>query len=109
MAQQLPSFTNKLIRLETKTNQQVIRPLADFPSNIWKDIDTFTSNVSTCILEFDEAYGQQIEELKDMVKEMLIAPMNDPAEKLNLINSLHRLGVSYHFKAEIEEHLNHIF
>ncbi|KAL5737408.1 hypothetical protein ACOSP7_030169 [Xanthoceras sorbifolium] len=40
---------------------------------------------------------------------MLMAPINDPAEKVNLINLLNRLGVSYHFRAEIEEHLNHIF
>ncbi|KAH7544503.1 hypothetical protein JRO89_XS15G0176900 [Xanthoceras sorbifolium] len=40
---------------------------------------------------------------------MLMAPINDPAEKVSLINSLNRLGMSYHFRAEIEEHLNHIF
>ncbi|KAL5735718.1 hypothetical protein ACOSQ2_030506 [Xanthoceras sorbifolium] len=76
---------------------------------MWKDIDTFTSNVTARILEFNQTYGRQIAELKDKVKEMLMAPINDPAEKVNLINLLNRLGVSYHFRAEIEEHLNHIF
>ena len=40
---------------------------------------------------------------------MLIAAANDPVEKVKLINSLCRLGVSYHFQAEIEVQLNHIF
>ncbi|KAH7544508.1 hypothetical protein JRO89_XS15G0177800 [Xanthoceras sorbifolium] len=40
---------------------------------------------------------------------MLMAPINDPVEKVSLINSLSRLGVSYHFRPEIEEHLNQIF
>ncbi|KAK1584506.1 hypothetical protein Q3G72_033596 [Acer saccharum] len=54
-------------------------------------------------------YGSQIEELKDKVKEMLVAATNDPVEEVYLINSLCRLGVSYHFQAEIEVHLKHIF
>ncbi|KAL5737405.1 hypothetical protein ACOSP7_030166 [Xanthoceras sorbifolium] len=95
--------------LESKTDQQVIRPLVDFPSNVWKDIDTFNSDIETRILEFNQTYGRQIKELKDKVREMLMAPTNDPIEKVTLINSLSRLGVSYHLQAEIEEHLNHIF
>ncbi|KAH7560333.1 hypothetical protein JRO89_XS10G0001600 [Xanthoceras sorbifolium] len=39
---------------------------------------------------------------------MLFAPTHDSAEKISLINSLFRLGVSYHFEAEIEEQLDHI-
>ncbi|KAL5803912.1 hypothetical protein ACOSQ3_030712 [Xanthoceras sorbifolium] len=106
MAQQFPSSENNL---ESKTNQQIIRPLADFPSNVWKDNDTFTSNIAARILEFNQTCGRHIEELKDKVEEMLMAPINDPVEKVNLINSLSRLGVLYYFRAEIEEHLTHIF
>ncbi|KAL5803908.1 hypothetical protein ACOSQ3_030708 [Xanthoceras sorbifolium] len=69
MAQQnFPSSTNYL---ESKTIQQIIRPLADFPSNAWKNIDNFTSNVATRILEFNQTYGRQIEELKDKIEEHL--------------------------------------
>ncbi|TXG67921.1 hypothetical protein EZV62_009196 [Acer yangbiense] len=59
--------------------------------------------------EFDQIYGKRMEEQKDEVKEMLIAAANDPVEKVKLIDSLCRLGVSYHFQAEIEVQLNHIF
>ncbi|KAK3199955.1 hypothetical protein Dsin_023370 [Dipteronia sinensis] len=105
------SFTNISESLEAKTTHQVLpRPPPEIPSNIWKDTHTFISNVeSDCISEFDQTYMRQIEELKDEVKEMLVVAANDPVEKINLINSLCRLGVSYHFRAEIEMQLNHIF
>ncbi|KAK4851259.1 hypothetical protein QYF36_013665 [Acer negundo] len=97
--------------LEAKTNQQVLpRPPPNIPSNIWKDTHTFISNVvSDRISEFDQTYGTKIEELKDEVKEMLVVAANDPVEKISLINLLCRLGVSYHFQAEIELQLNYLF
>ncbi|TXG65602.1 hypothetical protein EZV62_006877 [Acer yangbiense] len=104
MAQQSLSFSNMSEILEANTIQQVVvcSP-PNIPSNIWKDAHTFTSNVaSDPISEFDQIYGKQIEEQKDEVKEMLIAAANDPVEKVKLIDSLCRLGVSYHFQAEIE-------
>ncbi|KAK3219349.1 hypothetical protein Dsin_013319 [Dipteronia sinensis] len=110
MAQQLPPFTDdKSVCLDTKTNQEVIRLQTEFPSNIWKDSSAFTSNIATRILEFDQTYGKKMEELKDELREMIIAPTNDPTEKVGLINSLCRLGVSYHFVTEIEEQLTQIF
>ncbi|KAL5834102.1 hypothetical protein ACOSQ3_017776 [Xanthoceras sorbifolium] len=97
-------------RLQATTHEHVSRPLADFPSTIWKDSDiSFFASAASRISEFDQKYGRQVEELKDKVKEMLFAPTHDSAEKVSLINSLFRLGVSYHFEAEIEEQLDHIF
>ncbi|KAH7560568.1 hypothetical protein JRO89_XS10G0045600 [Xanthoceras sorbifolium] len=94
----------------TQTDQEIFRPLADFPSDIWKDIDnTLFTSAASRTLEFDKIYGGEIEELKNKVKEMLIAPTNDSAEKVCLINLICRLGVSYDFEAKIEEHLNYIF
>lgn len=56
-----------------------------------------------------ETYDKLNEEMKDHVKEMLVASRNDPVEEVVLINLLCRLGVSYYFENEIEERLNHIF
>ncbi|XP_042478646.1 (-)-germacrene D synthase-like [Macadamia integrifolia] len=50
-----------------------------------------------------EACPEQVEELKEEVRRMLMADANDPSKKLNLIDSLQRLGVAYHFEEEIEE------
>ncbi|KAH7568073.1 hypothetical protein JRO89_XS07G0228200 [Xanthoceras sorbifolium] len=94
--------------LASKTNQKVERQLAVFPSDIWKDSNAFTS-VASRICDFDQTYGNQIQELKDKVKEMLTAPTNDPREKVCLINSLYRLGISYHFEDDIDQQLSRIF
>lgn len=40
---------------------------------------------------------------------MLLDSDSDPANKIHLIDSLSRLGVSYHFENAIEEQLDHIF
>ncbi|KAL5764775.1 hypothetical protein ACOSQ2_017369 [Xanthoceras sorbifolium] len=93
----------------SSNDKERFRPLADFPRNIWKDIDTCFTSTASRISVFDKSYGRQLEEVKDKVKEMLIAPTDDPAKKVNLINSLCRLGVSYHFETEIDEQLNHIY
>jgi (-)-germacrene D synthase len=39
---------------------------------------------------------------------MLMAPIDKPLEKLELINAIQRLGVAYHFESEIEEVLQQI-
>ncbi|XP_021300340.1 probable terpene synthase 6 [Herrania umbratica] len=55
-----------------------------------------------------ESLSRQVEVLKKKVKDMLSAP-SDQVEKIFLINSLCRLGVSYNFENEIEEQLRSLF
>ncbi|GMI64179.1 terpene synthase 21 [Hibiscus trionum] len=83
----------------------VTRPLVNYPQDIWGDhLLSLPYNHG----EF-EGYTNKVEGLKETVKGMLMATMTDPMEKMHLINSLCRLGVSYHFENEIEEQLNHLF
>ena len=52
---------------------------------------------------------QWAQTLKEKVRMMLVSPIDNLSEKLNLIDSIQRLGVSYHFENEINEVLQQIY
>lgn len=49
----------------------------------------------------DHDTKQKILELKEEVKTMLLAAAHQPDQQLKLIDDLQRLGLAYHFQAEI--------
>ncbi|XP_028796766.1 (-)-germacrene D synthase-like [Neltuma alba] len=61
-------------------------------------------------LEVDEEMGKQVETVKEEVGKMLISTMMEmPLTKLlELIDSIQRLGLSYHFEREIDDLLQQI-
>jgi (-)-germacrene D synthase len=58
--------------------------------------------------ELDQNIEAQIETLKYNVRKMLVSKSEKPLEKIHLIDSICRLGLSYHFEHEIEQVLQHI-
>lgn len=58
--------------------------------------------------ELDQNIAAQIETLKNDVKMMLVSKSEKALTKVHLIDSICRLGVSYHFEHEIEEVLQNI-
>ncbi|MFQ6644498.1 hypothetical protein Gotur_019285, partial [Gossypium turneri] len=113
------------------------RPLANFPPDIWGDHFLNLSFDISCFQlveamvveelwhhafkskfmarfklktssELDRC-STQVEVLKETVKDMLMASTTDPLHNILLVNSLCRLGVSYHFETEIEQQLTHCF
>ncbi|KAL9381833.1 hypothetical protein Peur_024868 [Populus x canadensis] len=91
--------------MENTNQQNNSRGKADFPPSLWGCSFASFSFPQT---EF-ESYSRQVEELKENVKDMLMASKRDPAEHIEFINLLCRLGVSYHFDKEIENNLKEIF
>lgn len=50
-----------------------------------------------------------VEKLKEEIRMMVVASEGNPMEKLKLVDSIQRLGVSYHFENEIDQVLEHIY
>ncbi|KAK1373806.1 Valerianol synthase TPS8 [Heracleum sosnowskyi] len=82
------------------------RPLAGFCPSLWgKRFSTFTTDE-----ELKDKYSKEIELLKEEVSTMLVAaPGTKPEEQLKLINTIERLGLSYHFRNQIEHQLEIMF
>ncbi|KAG2396987.1 (-)-germacrene D synthase [Vigna angularis] len=58
----------------------------------------------------DDSDIQQVTKLKEYVRKIIVSPVfKDILFKLNIINSVQRLGVSYHFEHEIDEALHQIY
>ena len=51
----------------------------------------------------------KVEALKEEVRKLLMEDTHDSVEKIDFINTLCRLGVSYHFESDIEEQIHKIF
>ncbi|XP_058745027.1 probable terpene synthase 2 isoform X1 [Vicia villosa] len=81
------------------------RNVADFQPSIWGNYFLQYASES---MELDQKIETQIETLKYDVRKMLVAKSEKPFQKVHLIDSICRLGVSYYFEKEIEENLQYI-
>nr|QWB49540.1 terpene synthase 6 [Aquilaria sinensis] len=87
----------KAVDLETQPRRS-----AEYTPDIWGDrflgpSPNALANESETILEH--------EKLKQQVKKLIIASAEDPGRNLDLVDSVQRLGLSYHFGEQIEEFL----
>ncbi|KAE8668181.1 putative Terpene synthase 21 [Hibiscus syriacus] len=89
--------------MQGKEECEAFRPVATFSKNIWRDQFSPTDD-----LVFD-SLTREIDPLKEQVKDMLMASAADPVENVKFIDTLVRVGVSYHFENEIENQLESIF
>ncbi|KAL7185034.1 hypothetical protein ACSBR2_027054 [Camellia fascicularis] len=85
---------------------EVTRRSANYHPSIWGDhFLTYASHA----VEVDVKMGQQLQQQKEEVRKMLMAANDQPSQKLNFIDAIQRLGVSYHFESEMETALQHIY
>ncbi|XP_022143531.1 (-)-germacrene D synthase-like isoform X1 [Momordica charantia] len=85
------------------SNDSVLRRSANFEPSLWGDY--FLSYPINTVL--DDMVRKQLEEQREEVRRMLEAA-EKCSEKLSLIDSIQRLGLSYHFEGEINEILEHM-
>ncbi|KAG7564983.1 Isoprenoid synthase domain superfamily [Arabidopsis suecica] len=91
--------------LSALTTEEINRPLADFPVNIWED-----PLISFSVLDPEsEINEEKLSSLKETVRELLMASKEKPIENIKLIDALCRLGISYHFEGEIFAQLETMF
>ncbi|WVY99537.1 hypothetical protein V8G54_025607 [Vigna mungo] len=95
-----------LLSTEHAPPHMTSRPCANFPPSFWGD--TFLQYHSDS-LEINDNMKQQFQMQKEEVKKMFLSSSNSILQKLNFIDSLQRLGISYHFQHQINEALEQIY
>nr|AMN10097.1 germacrene A synthase [Chamaemelum nobile] len=93
------------VQANTKTSAKPVRPLANFPPSVW---GTRFLSFSLDKSEF-ERYAMAMEKPKEDLRNLIVDPKMDSNEKLGLIYSVHRLGLTYIFLEEIESQLDKLF
>ncbi|KAG6685680.1 hypothetical protein I3842_12G124000 [Carya illinoinensis] len=84
------------ISTQTQNPSSVVkRPAANYRPSLW-EIETYAGNL------------EQVQKLEEEVWRMLMAPVDEPSQKLELIDAIQRLGISYHFESEIDSVLQEI-
>ncbi|KAH1221404.1 (-)-germacrene D synthase [Glycine max] len=92
--------------LDAKPNSNITRHTATFHPTIWGDY-FLSYDPSSAASDSDI---KQVKQLKEDVRKMIVSPIdNNFSFKLNFIDSIQRLGVSYHFEHEIDRALHQIY
>ncbi|KAK1422017.1 hypothetical protein QVD17_24853 [Tagetes erecta] len=97
--------TNTILQANAQSTKEPVRPLANFPPSIWGDrFLSFSLDNSQL-----EAYGKAMEEPREQLRKSILNPNVDLNEKLSLIYSVYRLGLTYLFSKEIDGQLDTLF
>ena len=104
-------YTTISINLKIKTNVEYIDKMKINMKYI--DVhDPYNMIINLHNLLVQEIHARkvrEVEELKEKVREELLASTSHLSQQLGLIDAFQHLGVAYHFEREIEEALKHIY
>nr|BBO53955.1 sesquiterpene synthase 2 [Angelica keiskei] len=87
---------------------EIARKSASYHPSIWGDRFLAYSNPAVLKTDVDHKEEVHLQLLKEEVKKMLVAKDKTQDELISLIDDIQRLGLSYHFEAELETLLQHI-
>ncbi|KAK2447436.1 putative terpene synthase [Trifolium repens] len=83
------------------------RPNVNYSPSIWGDIFLQYDSEAESMDNINDV-KQHVQIIKE-VKNIFLSSKNDIGQQLNLIDSLQRLGISYHFESEIDKALEQIY
>ncbi|KAL3849360.1 hypothetical protein ACJIZ3_011242 [Penstemon smallii] len=69
----------------------------------------FRRHFRRTIFDISQHEEEKLEKLKEEVKKMFAATPNDAHHKLDLVDTIQRLGVGYHFEKEIDDYLKYTY
>ncbi|XP_044496800.1 (-)-germacrene D synthase-like [Mangifera indica] len=90
--------------VENNAKQETQRRSANYHPSIWGH--HFLSYASDSV---DTDDNPELLKLKEEIISMLRDDSNKPEQKLELVNAIQRLGVSYHFESEVREILEEVY
>ncbi|KAI7731309.1 hypothetical protein M8C21_002585 [Ambrosia artemisiifolia] len=94
-----------ILQANPQTIIEPVRPSVNFPPSIWGDrFLSFSLDNSQL-----EAYGIAMEQPKERLRRLILNPAMDSNEKLSLIYSVYRLGLTYLFSKDIDGQLDELF
>ncbi|XP_022971751.1 terpene synthase 10-like [Cucurbita maxima] len=97
--------TAKVISDAKVSNQNITRRSGNYKPPIWK-----YEYIQALNSEFkEELYVERFNELKEKIGVLMNQIKDDPLKRLKLIDTLQRLGISYHFENEIKDVLKRIY
>ncbi|KAJ0765925.1 putative lyase [Helianthus annuus] len=96
---------NIILQANSQSTIEPVRPLVNFPSSIWGDRFLAFSLDNAQL----EAHGKAMDQLKEQLRRLILDTTTDSNEKLSLIYSIYRLGLTYLFSKDIDSQLDKLF
>ncbi|KAF3662929.1 (E,E)-germacrene B synthase [Capsicum annuum] len=94
----------------TKVPTFVLKPVLNLSRLVYiLQKDDFNDSQSFLKDEISSQEKDEVEELKEKVRQMLVETPDNSIQKLVLIDAIQRLGVGYHFENEIKTSIQNIF
>ncbi|EYU21983.1 hypothetical protein MIMGU_mgv1a023510mg [Erythranthe guttata] len=99
--------SSEVKRPTVNSENDIVRPVtANFPPSLW---DGLFSSFNMEDFQLSDTYTEEIKVLKEETRNMIVSGDSKLSEKLVLIDTIERLGLSYHFENEIQQQLTLAF